>query len=78
MIRIATIGTSAITRNLIDAIASTPGAVFAGTLSRDAARSRADSCSGRDSAGCSQESQQLWKSFDIVQHSKKCGSNPAS
>ncbi len=41
MIRIATIGTSAITRNLIDAIASTPGAVFAGTLSRDAARAEA-------------------------------------
>ena len=41
MIRIATIGTSAITRNLIDAIASTPGAIFAGTLSRDAARAEA-------------------------------------
>ena len=41
MIRIATIGTSAITRNLIDAIASTPGTVFAGALSRDAARAEA-------------------------------------
>lgn len=38
MIRIATIGTSSITRSLLEAVESTPGVSFVGALSRDAAR----------------------------------------
>lgn len=38
MIRIATIGTSSITRNLLDALTTTEGTAFVGTLSRDAER----------------------------------------
>ncbi len=41
MLRIATIGTSMITDNLIEALAASGRAVFAGTLSRDADRARA-------------------------------------
>ncbi|OUN88683.1 Gfo/Idh/MocA family protein [[Collinsella] massiliensis] len=41
MLRIATIGTSPITSDFIEAVAASPDAVFVGTLSRDAARARA-------------------------------------
>lgn len=41
MIRIATIGTSGITESMLDALSKVEGAVFVGTLSRDAARATA-------------------------------------
>ena len=41
MLRIATIGTSPITSDFIEAVAASPDAVFVGTLSRDAERARA-------------------------------------